>query len=69
VATVGFTMRYASVSEWWATTRAMGQIARLARIDDEQEWLDALAAGAAEWIGDDGTVEIPARTWVAAATG
>jgi SAM-dependent methyltransferase len=69
VATVGFTMRYASVSEWWATTRAMGQIARLARIDDEQEWLHALTTEAAEWIRDDGSVEIPARTWVAAATG
>jgi SAM-dependent methyltransferase len=69
VATVGFTMRYASVSEWWATTRAMGQIARLARIDDEQEWLHALTTEAAGWIRDDGSVEIPARTWVAAATG
>jgi SAM-dependent methyltransferase len=69
VTTIGFTMRYPSVREWWETTRAMGRIARDARIDDEQEWLGALAAGAAESIGDDGTVEIPARTWVAAATG
>ena len=69
VTTFGFTMRYASVREWWATTRAMGQLARHARIDDEQEWLDTLSAEAAEWIADDGSVEIPARTWVAAATG
>jgi ubiquinone/menaquinone biosynthesis C-methylase UbiE len=69
VTTIRFTMRYRSVREWWETTRAMGRIAHDARIDGEQEWLDTLAAGAAESIGDDGSVEIPARTWVAAATG
>ena len=67
--TIDFTMRYESVREWWATSRAMGQIIRQARIDDEEEWLEALAAAAAECIRDDGSVEIPARTWVAAATG
>ena len=66
---IDFTMRYESVREWWETTRAMGQIARQARIDDEAEWLDELASAAGDLVAADGSVEIPARTWVAGATG
>ena len=69
VDTVEFTMRYASVREWWETTRAMGQSARRAQIADEEEWLAALAEAAAGFTADDGSLEVPARTWVAAATG
>jgi hypothetical protein len=47
----------------------MGMRSRNARIPDEQEWLDALADSAKQWTGEDGTLAIPARTWVAAATG
>jgi ubiquinone/menaquinone biosynthesis C-methylase UbiE len=65
---IEFTMRYASVDEWWETTRAMGQIARRARIDDEPEWLDALARAAAEWTAADGSLAVPARTWGAVGT-
>jgi SAM-dependent methyltransferase len=66
--TVSLPMRYGSVREWWETTRAMSRFAGAARIDDEQEWLDALAEGAEPWTAGDGSLAIPARTWVAAGT-
>jgi SAM-dependent methyltransferase len=66
--TIEFPMRYDSVREWWQTTRAMSRFASEARIDDEPEWLDALADRAAPWTADDGSLAIPARTWVAAGT-
>jgi hypothetical protein len=47
----------------------MGMRTRAARIPDEGEWLDALAAAARDWTAADGSLAIPARTWVAAATG
>jgi ubiquinone/menaquinone biosynthesis C-methylase UbiE len=68
VDTIEFTMGYESVREWWETTRAMGRLASGARIDDEPEWLDTLAGAAAGWTAADGSLAIPARTWVAAAT-
>jgi SAM-dependent methyltransferase len=68
VAAIELTMRYESVAEWWQTTRAMGRVAHEARIDDEAEWLDALARAAAELTVADGSLAIPARTWVAVAT-
>jgi SAM-dependent methyltransferase len=64
-----FWIRYPSVAAWWATTRTMGVSASEARIDDEAAVLSALAAAAEPWTADDGSLAIPARTWVAAATG
>jgi SAM-dependent methyltransferase len=69
VEALDFTIRYPSVEAWWETTRSMGMRSRNARVPDEQEWLDALADSAKQWIGEDGTLAIPAGTWVAAATG
>jgi SAM-dependent methyltransferase len=69
VEAIDFPIRYASVEAWWATTRSMGIRAHDARIPDEAEWLGALAEAAAPWTAGDGTLAIPARTWVAAATG
>jgi SAM-dependent methyltransferase len=69
VEALDFPMRYASVADWWATVRAMGRLVRDARVDDEAEVLDALAEAAAPWTAADGSLAIPARTWVAAATG
>jgi SAM-dependent methyltransferase len=65
---IEFPMRYASVQEWWETTHAMSRSAAQARIDDEADWLDALAREVAEWTAADGSLSIPARTWVAAGT-
>lgn len=69
VESIAFPIRYPSVAAWWETARSMGRRARDARIPDEREWLDGLARAAADWTQDDGSLAIPARTWVAAATG
>jgi SAM-dependent methyltransferase len=69
VQAVDFEFRYPSVSEWWATSRAMSALARDARIDDEAEFVAALADAAKPYAADDGSLAIPARAWVAAATG
>jgi SAM-dependent methyltransferase len=69
VEALDFTIRYPSVEAWWETTRSMGIRARDARIPDPEEWLDTLRAASREWTQDDGSLAIPARTWVAAATG
>jgi len=64
-----FPIRHPSVAAWWATARTMGVTVSEARIDDEAEVLSALAEAAAPWTAPDGSLAIPARTWVAAATG
>jgi SAM-dependent methyltransferase len=69
VDTVDFPIRYPSVDAWWATARSMGMRAGSARVDDEPEFLAALAKAAEEWTNEDGSLAVPARTWVAAATG
>jgi SAM-dependent methyltransferase len=64
-----FAIHYPSVEGWWATTQSMGIRAHDARIPDREEWLAALAGAAKDWTAADGSLAIPARTWVAAATG
>jgi len=72
VATVGFTIRYESLRDWWESTRDMSM-----RFADATAALDpgtaadiqaALGEAAAEFAGEDGALAIPARTWVAVAT-
>jgi SAM-dependent methyltransferase len=69
VETVDFPIRYPSVDAWWATSRSMSIRAGRARVDDPAELLQALADAAREWTAEDGSLAVPARTWVAAATG
>ena len=69
VEAVDFPIRYPSVEAWWTTTNSMGIRASGARIPDLDELLGALATAARDWTADDGSLAIPARTWVAAATG
>jgi SAM-dependent methyltransferase len=64
-----FTMRHTSVEDWWATARATSLSVREAQVDDEAEVIAALAQAAREWTEPDGSLALPARTWVAAATG
>ena len=72
VSAVPFTITYASVDDWWDATSAMSMrfADAAASIDasTRQEIQDALADRAAEWTAADGSLAIPARTWVAAAT-
>jgi hypothetical protein len=72
VAAVAFTLSYASVDDWWDATSALSM-----RFGDAAAAMDAatrdtiktaLAERAAEWMARDGSLAIPARTWVAAAT-
>jgi SAM-dependent methyltransferase len=72
VVALDFTMRYPSVEAWWETTAAMS-----ARFAGAAATLDAAATAeleaalreqAAAWTADDGSLAMPARTWVAAAT-
>ncbi|HEX5616967.1 MAG TPA: methyltransferase domain-containing protein [Solirubrobacteraceae bacterium] len=69
VQALDFPMRFGSVQEWWTNSRAMGVLVNEARIDDEAALMNDLAAAVAQWTADDGSIAIPARTWVAAATG
>jgi SAM-dependent methyltransferase len=66
---VDFPIRYPSIDAWWATSQSMSIRAGRAQLDDEAEFLEALANEAERWRQDDGSLSVPARTWVAAATG
>jgi SAM-dependent methyltransferase len=66
---VDFPIRYPSIDAWWTTAQSMSIRAGRARLDDEAEFLEALANEAEPWRQDDGSLAVPARTWVAAATG
>jgi SAM-dependent methyltransferase len=65
-----FTFRFPSAGAWWGTTRDTSLRVREAALDAEEEAdvVAALAQKAARWTADDGTLALPARTWVAAAT-
>jgi ubiquinone/menaquinone biosynthesis C-methylase UbiE len=69
VEAIDFPIRHPSVEAWWATAQSIGIRAHDARIPDRDEWLNALATAATKWTQDDGSLAIPAKTWVAAATG
>ncbi len=64
-----FPIRYASVREWWETTQAMGARASAATGAVDAELLEQLAEAAAPWTAADGSLAIPAKTWVASAEG
>ena len=64
-----FTLRYPSVDAWWeaATDMSMRVRDRTSTAHDD-EIVQVLADRAREWTTDDGSLSVPARTWVAAAT-
>ncbi len=72
IAAVDFAYTFASAEEWW--TAMLDFSSRLkeaaARMDAETVAgiQAAMREGAAEFAGEDGTIALPARTWVAAAT-
>ena len=66
---LSFTMRYGSVEAWWEHTTDMSLRARdRSSRDQDDEIVAALAERAGPWRADDGSLALPARTWVAAAT-
>lgn len=69
VEAVAFTMRYASVEAWWQRTEDMSmRVGDRATRDHDEEILQALKEQAAPWTAADGSLAVPAKTWVAAAT-
>ena len=73
VSTVDFAMRFPSVEDWWLSQidLSMRTADAAARMDAaaRADLLAALDAIAEPWRQDDGALAIPARTWVAAASG
>jgi SAM-dependent methyltransferase len=69
VASLPFTVRYASVRDWWETADDISlRVQERASRDQDEEIVQALAEHARPWTAEDGSLELPARTWVAAAT-
>lgn len=69
VASLAFTMRYPSVEAWWQQTSDMSlRVQERSSRAHDAEIVASLAERAAPWTADDGSLAVPARTWVAAAT-
>jgi SAM-dependent methyltransferase len=68
VEALDFPITYPSARDWWATSRSMGVRVAQANVPDEDEVIDALADAAVQWTNDDGSIAVPARTWVAVGT-
>jgi SAM-dependent methyltransferase len=69
---VDFTFRFPSLDDWWDTGLDLspGMRDAVTRLDPAQrdELREAIDARLAEWVADDGSVALPARTHVAAAS-
>jgi ubiquinone/menaquinone biosynthesis C-methylase UbiE len=69
VESLPFTVRYRSVEHWWEITNDISlRVQERASRDQDEEIVEALRARAQPWTAEDGSLELPARTWVAAAT-
>jgi SAM-dependent methyltransferase len=69
VESLPFTIHYPSVEGWWEATNDMSlRVQERASRDQDAEIVEALRAKTERWTADDGSLELPARTWVAAAT-
>ncbi len=69
VGSVAFTVRFPSAAGWWERSKDLSQrVGEAAAGADEDELVAALAERGAEWTAEDGSLAVPARTWVAAAT-
>ena len=69
VESLPFTVRYRSVGHWWDVANDISlRVRERASRDQDGEILAALTEKARPWTADDGSLALPARTWVAAAT-
>jgi SAM-dependent methyltransferase len=69
VSSLAFTMRYPSVEAWWERSVDMSlRVQDRTSTDHDAEIVAALADHARPWTAEDGSLAVPARTWVAAAT-
>jgi SAM-dependent methyltransferase len=69
---VDFAFRHPSVGAWWDTglamSQRMGEAAARMSAAEQEEVVAALAERVAPYTSEDGSLALPARTWVAAAT-
>jgi SAM-dependent methyltransferase len=70
VESLPFTMRHPSVAAWWETARDTSLRVHEAVLDpgEEEDVIAALAEQASPWTAADGSLALPARTWVATGT-
>jgi SAM-dependent methyltransferase len=69
VQSLAFTVRYPSVSDWWQFANDISlRVQERSRRSQDDDILQALAERVRPWTADDGSLALPARTWVAAAT-
>ena len=69
VESLPFTIRYPSVEAWWEATNDMSlRVQERSSRDQDAEIIEALRVRARPWTAEDGSLAVPARTWVAAAT-
>jgi SAM-dependent methyltransferase len=69
VESLPFTIRYPSVEAWWEASNDMSlRVFERAGREQDGEIVEALSAKAQPWTAEDGSLAVPARTWVAAAT-
>jgi SAM-dependent methyltransferase len=69
VESIAFTVHYPSIESWWERTEDMSlRVHERASRDRDDEILAALATKVRPWTADDGSLALPARTWVAAGT-
>lgn len=73
LATVDFAMRFPSARAWWDTQAAMSLRVQDAAATMSRAEVDDVVAvlerRASAWADENGSLALPARTWVAAATG
>jgi SAM-dependent methyltransferase len=69
VESLPFAIRYPSVEAWWEASNDMSlRVQERSRRDQDAEIVESLRAGVQRWTAEDGSLALPARTWVAAAT-
>jgi SAM-dependent methyltransferase len=69
VESLPFTIRYPSVEAWWQASNDMSlRVQERSSREQDGEIVEALRARARPWTAEDGSLAVPARTWVAAAT-
>jgi SAM-dependent methyltransferase len=69
IESIGFTFRYPSARDWWRASTDMSlRVQERASREHDDEIVAALAARARDWTAADGSLALPARTWVAAGT-
>ena len=69
VESLPFTIRYPSVEAWWDATNDMSlRVQERSSRNQDDGIVEALRIKVQPWTAEDGSLALPARTWVAAAT-